>query len=87
MFIFFLPLLTNFDLLSDRDLNGLVLDIFCFSHLIISVFFILWIFFANGAKRCHDLGKSGWWQIIPFYVFIMLLKKSEPNTNKYGKPN
>jgi nitrogenase molybdenum-iron protein alpha chain len=31
-----------------------------------------WFIWAQGAKRCHDRGNSGWYQIIPFYGFWML---------------
>lgn len=47
---------------------------------------LLWFFFAQGAKRCHDRGNSGWYQIIPFYVFWMLFAESDPGSNQYG-PN
>lgn len=33
---------------------------------------VMWFLFAQGAKRCHDLGRSGWFQFIPLYVFWML---------------
>ena len=33
---------------------------------------VIIFFLAQGAKRCHDIGKSGWYQFIPFY-FIWLL--------------
>lgn len=45
---------------------------------------IYWLLFAQGAKRCHDLGHSGWFQIIPFYVFVMLFANGERGYNKYG---
>ncbi|PWV48891.1 DUF805 domain-containing protein [Chitinophaga sp. S165] len=46
----------------------------------------IWILFAQGAKRCHDLGKSGWWQIIPFYFFVMIFQAGDEGANEYGFP-
>ncbi len=45
-----------------------------------------WFLWAQGAKRCHDLGNSGWWQIVPFYIFWMLFQDGETGDNNYG-PN
>lgn len=45
---------------------------------------ILWIMFAQGAKRCHDRGNSGWYQIIPFYFLWMIFAEGESQTNEYG---
>ncbi len=58
-------------------LNGLPILI----HLIA----IYWFSFAQGAKRCHDMGNSGFYQLIPFYVFAMLFSKGENRRNKYGQ--
>jgi uncharacterized membrane protein YhaH (DUF805 family) len=33
-----------------------------------------WFYLAQGAKRCHDMGISGWWQLIPFFSFYMMIK-------------
>lgn len=44
----------------------------------------IWLLYAQGAKRCHDLGHSGWFQIIPFYFFVMLFANGEKGCNKYG---
>jgi uncharacterized membrane protein YhaH (DUF805 family) len=43
-----------------------------------------WFLWAQGAKRCHDLGRSGWWQIVPFYGFWLFLQKGLSGTNQYG---
>lgn len=46
----------------------------------------MWIMLATYAKRCHDLGHSGWWMFIPFYSLWMAFQNSEPGDNEYG-PN
>lgn len=43
-----------------------------------------WFLWAQGAKRCHDRGNSGWYQIIPFYFFVMIFGKGEDGINNYG---
>ena len=49
------------------------------------LFVPLFIFqLAQGTKRCHDMGNSGWWQLIPFYPIIMLFQEGDPGPNKYG---
>jgi uncharacterized membrane protein YhaH (DUF805 family) len=45
---------------------------------------LFWFLWAQGAKRCHDRGNSGWYQIIPFYVLWMLFANSENGLNEYG---
>lgn len=40
---------------------------------------------AQGTKRCHDMGSSGWWQLIPFFPIIMLFKEGDPGPNEYGE--
>lgn len=43
-----------------------------------------WFLWAQGAKRCHDRGNSGWYQIIPFYFLVMIFGGSEDGINDYG---
>ena len=51
-------------------------------------FFIpgLWFLWAQGAKRCHDRGNPGWYQIIPFYRLWMLFAPGERGINEYDLP-
>jgi uncharacterized membrane protein YhaH (DUF805 family) len=46
---------------------------------------LYWFLWAQGAKRCHDLGNNGWWQIIPFYIILLLFQAGQPGLNKYGR--
>lgn len=47
--------------------------------------------FAAGSRRLHDIGKSGWWQLLVLtFVGVILLYiwfafKSQDKSNKYGE--
>jgi uncharacterized membrane protein YhaH (DUF805 family) len=45
---------------------------------------LCWLSLAQGAKRCHDLDRNGWYQLIPFYVLWMLFQDGERGENEYG---
>lgn len=46
--------------------------------------FNIYLMTSQGAKRCHDLGNSGWFQLIPFYTFWMLFARGQIGRNRYG---
>jgi uncharacterized membrane protein YhaH (DUF805 family) len=46
---------------------------------------ILWLLLSQGAKRCHDIGISGWWQIIPFYIITLIFYRGDGFKNQYGQ--
>ncbi|MCG8184287.1 DUF805 domain-containing protein [Tenacibaculum piscium] len=39
---------------------------------------------AVGIRRMHDVGKSGWFLLIPIYNFILAVTEGEKGDNKYG---
>lgn len=46
---------------------------------------MLWFIWAQSAKRCHDVGRSGWWQLIPFYFLVLLFQDGDLGRNEYGQ--
>ena len=52
--------------------------------ILISIIPVIWFLWAQGCKRCHDRGNSGWYQIIPFYFIVLLFGDGEPGNNDYG---
>jgi uncharacterized membrane protein YhaH (DUF805 family) len=37
-----------------------------------------------GVRRMHDVGKSGWYLLIPFYSLVLVCTKGDQGTNAYG---
>lgn len=52
--------------------------------LLLPYIMLWWFMVAQGAKRCHDMGHSGWYQLIPFYGLLMLFMNGDKGTNEYG---
>lgn len=59
---------------------------FSFLEPLFALIFILsyWVLLAQGAKRCHDLSNSGFYQLIPFYILMMFFAEGDKKENKYG---
>jgi len=39
---------------------------------------------AVAVRRMHDVGKSGWFALIPFYNLILAVTEGDKGPNKYG---
>ncbi len=39
---------------------------------------------AVGVRRMHDVGKSGWFLLIPIYNLVLALTEGEKGENQYG---
>ncbi len=66
---------------ADTNANGfMVCGILLFA-------FYYYILLTVGAKRCHDLGHSGWFQMIPYYCLVMLFSygDEDDDDNGYGR--
>jgi len=63
---------------SDEVPTGMAL------FLILSFLPMMWFITAQSCKRCHDVGHSGWWQLIPYYFLFLLFQKGDPTSNEYG---
>ncbi|NUO02446.1 MAG: DUF805 domain-containing protein [Saprospiraceae bacterium] len=46
---------------------------------------LLWFKLAQGTKRCHDMGCSGWHQLIPLFDILMLVSEGEEGANEYNE--
>lgn len=82
LFAFFIPIifLRIIGVDVDTALDSPII-IFCYAIFHIAYWYVS---LAVGAKRCHDLGLSGWFQLIPFYVFVMLFSSGDGADNEYG---
>lgn len=64
------------DLITVTTLEGV--------FILLSLIPLNWFILAQGAKRCHDLGNSGLYQLIPFYGILMMLEDGDEGENEYG---
>jgi uncharacterized membrane protein YhaH (DUF805 family) len=75
--IYFIAYFITMAIAGEAGEGGSILLLICLVPL-------LWFLWAQSAKRCHDVGKSGWYQLIPLYIFWLLFEDGESGTNQYG---
>jgi len=51
------------------------------------ILFIIISYLSSAVRRIHDSGKSGWFYLVPFYNFYLLVRKRDNESNKWGVPN
>lgn len=37
-------------------------------------------------RRMHDIGRSGWWSLVPVYSIYLAVQPGDPAMNSYGPP-
>jgi uncharacterized membrane protein YhaH (DUF805 family) len=42
--------------------------------------------FAAGVRRIHDVGKSGWFILVPIYNLVLMCTAGTKSANAYGEP-
>jgi uncharacterized membrane protein YhaH (DUF805 family) len=52
--------------------------------LLIIILFITIFLLAQGAKRSHDIGLSGWWQLMPLYDIVLIFFAGTKGPNRDG---
>ena len=61
---------------------GVVVDSQFVMYLFILPLFIPML--AASVRRMHDVGRSGWFYLVPIYNIVLLCTNSNSGTNKYG---
>ncbi len=47
---------------------------------------VCWLITAQGVKRLHDTGRTGWLWYVPFLFIWLFLARGQKTTNRYGTP-
>jgi uncharacterized membrane protein YhaH (DUF805 family) len=68
--------------LTDFFINLINPNLTTINFMIIIVLFVPLI--ACQIRRSHDVGKSGWWILIPFYSVYLMFKPTVPDTSNQG---
>ena len=52
----------------------------------IGYFWSIVALFTAAIRRSHDVGKSGWFMLIPIYNFVLSVSRSQQGPNEWGDP-
>lgn len=61
-----------------------ILSMIIFAILGLAVLALMIPSLAVGVRRMHDVGKSGWFILIPIYSLILAITEGEKGDNQYG---
>ena len=94
----YLKVLSNFAVFSGRArrseywyfvlINAIISIVLGYVIPILStVYFIAMLLpsLAAAVRRMHDVGKSGWFILIPIYNLVLAVSDSQPGANEYGE--
>ena len=76
---------------SENTAGAMSLKVFVYGICALLICFPVWILSASWVKRLHDIGVTGWYQLIllvPVFNYLMLVVFFLPGTsaaNKYGE--
>ena len=62
---------------GDLEKTGIIGNVYSLALLVPSI--------AVAVRRMHDVGKSGWFILIPIYNFILTVTEGDSGSNEYGK--
>ena len=71
-------------LIVDNTLLSVNAHNYCSRIAIVLIYISIYICLAQGVKRCHDIGHTGQFLVIPFHVFVLLFKQGQSSDNQYG---
>ncbi|NVO11917.1 MAG: DUF805 domain-containing protein [Bacteroidales bacterium] len=54
-----------------------------FNYFVLTILLVIF-FIVQSTKRIHDVNKSGWYVLVPFYNIILWLSEGDKGQNDYG---
>ena len=79
--------LDTIDYLISIERNTIILLCLNLLSHFISIYLVVAIVptIAVAIRRMHDVGRSGWWSIVPIVSLVLSLKPGQIGENKYGR--